>query len=457
MSPSSSPLPASGWRTFLALWGSQSVSRVGGAVAYFALIIYLAQTLYPGEAQKAQLALATGAVFILSTSLAVILAPLTGSLADRHDRRRVMLVCDTLSGVVTLAVAALMLTTVLPLWALLLYVAVTQTLDITHEAAFETSYAMLLPDETLTRANGMMQTTRTLSYLIGPALATLLIGLPALLARGGGGGWLASLRDGVPFALAVDGLSFLVAAAVLTRLHIPSPPPAESHGGAAANVRADTRLGWTYLLRRPPLLHLLIVFAVLNLALAAIPSYQVLLARFTLAPDLEARGMSFTAALAIIQTATSAGMFLGGLAISAWGGLRRQRYLGIFVPLGLMGLGLLGVGLSNHLYVTAAALALTVFLMPVATAHSGGIWQAQVPREMQGRVFAVRRFVARFTAPLGMGLISLLSTRLPPAPVIAALGVLVALLAALQLLNPAMRRLDDREYLEGLAGVRAGD
>lgn len=122
-----------------------------------------------------------------------------------------------------------------------------------------------------------------------------------------------------------------------------------------------------------------------------------------------------------------------------------------------MGLGLLGVGLSGHLYVTAAALACTVFLMPVATAHSSGIWQAQVPREMQGRVFAVRRLVARFTAPLGMGLISLLATRLPPAPVIAALGVLVALLAALQLLNPAMRRLDDREYLEGLAQMRAGD
>lgn len=84
-------------------------------------------------------------------------------------------------------------------------------------------------------------------------------------------------------------------------------------------MKADTRLGWTYLLRRPPLLHLLVVFAVLNLALAAIPSYQVLLARFTLAPDLEARGLGFTAALAILQTATSAGMFLGGLAISAWG------------------------------------------------------------------------------------------------------------------------------------------
>lgn len=453
----SPPSPSSGWKTFLALWASQSVSRVGSAVAYFALIIYLAQTLYPAESQKPQLALATGAVFIIATSLAVILAPITGSIADRHDRRRVMLLCDVLSGAVTLGVAALMLTTAVPLWVLLLYVVVTQALDITHEAAFETSYAMLLPDDDLTRANGMMQTTRTFSGLIGPTLATLLIGLPALLAREGSGGWLASLRDGVPFALLVDGVSFLAAAAVLTRLSIPSPPPAEDHGGAAANVKADTRLGWTYLLQRPPLLHLLVTFAVLNLALAAVPSYQVLLTRFTLAPDLQERGVSFAAALALIQTVTSAGMFLGGLTISAWGGLRRQKVLGIFVPIGLMGLGLVGLGLSGHLYVTAAAFALTVFLMPVASAHSNGIWQAQVPREMQGRVFAVRRLIARFTAPLGMAAISALATALPPAPVIAVFGAFVALLAAVQLLNPSVRRVEDRAYLEGLAAARSGD
>lgn len=453
MSSSSSPL-SSGWRTFLALWGSQSVSRLGSAVAYFALIVYLAQTLYPGEGQKAQLALATGAVFIIATSLAVILAPLTGSLADRRDRRTIMLLCDVLSGAVTLGVAALMLTTVLPLWVLLAYVVVTQTLDITHEAAFETSYATLLPEESLTRANGMMQTTRTLSSLLGPTLATLLIGLPALL---GGDGWLASLRDGVPFALMVDGVSFLIAAAVLSRLAIPSPPPAEDHGSAAANVRADTRLGWTYLRQRPPLMRLLITFAVLNLALAAVPSYQVLLTRFTLSPDLAERGITFAAGLALIQTVTSAGMFLGGLTISAWGGLRRHKFLGIFVPIALMGLGLLGLGLSGNLYLTAAAFAFTVFLMPITMAHSNGIWQAQVPRELQGRVFAVRRLIARFTAPLGMAAISALATVLPPAPVIAVFGVLVALLAAVQLLDPGIRRVEDRAYLEGLAAVRGGD
>ncbi|GAA5513297.1 hypothetical protein Dcar01_02030 [Deinococcus carri] len=448
---------AGGWRTFLVLWGSQSISQIGSYVAWFALNVYVAQTLYPDPAQKAPLALALGAFAIAATLTAVLLAPLAGSLVDRTPRRRVMLACDVLSGAVTLGMCALMFSMVVPFWLLFAYVIVTQSLSIFHEAALESSYAMIVPGEQLTRANGMMQTTRQFSNLLAPTLATLLIGVPALLGRGSlGGGWLAHLGSGVPFALLVDGVSFLIAAAFLAGLTIPSPPPAEHHGSAAANLRADTRLGWTYLLRRPPLLHLLLLAAALNFATAAIPVYQTLLTTFTLEPDRTARGLSFAATLAIIQTVTSAGMFLGGLAISAWGGLKKRRVLGILVPALLSGAGLVLMGLSGNVYLTAAAFALTVFVMPITNAHSGGIWQSQVPRELQGRVFAVRRMIGRITVPLGMALVTGLSASLPPGPVIAAMGVLVIAICAWQLLNPRVQRVEDREYLEGLAAARGG-
>lgn len=447
--------PAGGWRTFLALWGSQSLSQVGSYVAWFALNVYVAQTLYPG--QQGPLALALGAFAIAVTLIAVLTAPIAGSIADRFDRKRVMLACNALSGLLTLGMAGLMLGTTVPFGPLLAYVVATQVLTNIHEAALESSYAMIVPPEQLTRANGMMQTTRQFSSLLGPALATLLVGLPAVLGgSAGGGGWLSGLRDGVPFALLVDGVSFLVAALILARLTIPSPPPAESRGGVAANLGADTRLGWTYLRRRPPLLHLLLLAAALNFALAAIPVYQTLLTSFTLEADRAARGLSFAATLAVLQTVTSAGMVLGGLAISAWGGFKQRRVLGILLPALLSGAGLILLGLSGNLALTAAAFALTVFMMPLTNAHSAGIWQSQVPRELQGRVFAVRRMVARFTVPLGMAFVSGLSTVLPPGPVIAALGALVVVICAAQLFNPAVQRVEDREYVEGLAAVRGG-
>ncbi|THF68755.1 MFS transporter [Deinococcus sp. Arct2-2] len=451
--PSSSGVPANGWRTFLTLWASQSVSRFGSALSWFALTIYMAQTLYPAPAQKAQFALATGALAIAATLLAVLVAPIAGSLADRTDRKRLMALCDTLGGLLTLGMAALMALTTAPFWVLLLFVIATQSLDILHEAAMDASLAMIVPDEHLTRANGLLQTTRQISGLLGPAAAALLIGLPVML---GTSGWWANLPNGVPFALGVDGLSYLLAALVLTRLYIPSPPPAESAGGAVATVKADTRLGWTYLVRRPPLLQLLLIGAAVNFAASAIPVYETLLTRYTLEDDWTARGLGFAAALAIITTITSAGMVLGGVVISAWGGLKHNRVLGILVPSLLIGLGIIGMGLSRSLPLTAAMFGFTVFAMPFAMAHSGGIWQAQVPREMQGRVFAVRRVISRFTVPLGMALVSALATRFPPGPVIVGMGVLVVVVAALQLLNPSVRRVDDREYLDGLAAAKGG-
>lgn len=452
MTTPSQDAPA-GWRTFLLLWGSQSVSLIGSYVAWFALNVYVAQVLYPGEDQKAPLALALGALAIASTLSAVLLAPVAGSVADRTDRKRVMLLAGVVSGLLTLGMAGLMFGMTVPFWLLLAFVIVTQSLSHFHEAALESSYVMIVPEGQLTRANGMMQTARQFSSLLAPTLATLLVGVPALLGWSGG---LAPLAQGVPFALLVDGVSFLVAALILARLAIPSPPPAENHGSAAANLKADTRLGWTYLLRRPPLLQLLIVAAALNFATAAIPVYQTLLTTFTLEADRTARGLSFPATLAIIQTVTSLGMFLGGLAISTWGGLKRRRILGILLPALVSGAGLVLMGLSGNLYLTAAAFALTVFVMPITNAHSGGIWQSQVPREMQGRVFAVRRVVGRVTVPLGMAFVSALSTSLPPGPVIAGMGLLVVLICVLQLLNPTVQRVEDRDYVEGLAAARGG-
>ncbi|MCP2014066.1 MFS family permease [Deinococcus sp. HSC-46F16] len=451
--PTPSQHAPAGWRTFLLLWGSQSVSLIGSYVAWFALNVYVAQVLYPGEDQKAPLALALGALAIASTLSAVLLAPVAGSVADRTDRKRVMLLAGVVSGLLTLGMAALMFGMTVPFWLLLAFVIVTQSLSHFHEAALESSYVMIVPEGQLTRANGMMQTTRQFSSLLAPTLATLLVGVPALLGWGGG---LAPLAQGVPFALLVDGVSFLVAALILARLAIPSPPPAESHGSAAANLKADTRLGWTYLLRRPPLLQLLIVAAALNFATAAIPVYQTLLTTFTLEADRTARGLSFPATLAIIQTVTSLGMFLGGLAISTWGGLKRRRILGILLPALVSGAGLVLMGLSGNLYLTAAAFALTVFVMPITRSHSAGIWQSQVPRELQGRVFAVQRVVGRVTVPLGMAFVSALSTSLPPGPVIAGMGLLVVLICAVQLLNPTVQRVEDRDYVEGLAAARGG-
>lgn len=90
-------------------------------------------------------------------------------------------------------------------------------------------------------------------------------------------------------------------------------------------------------------------------------------------------------------------------------------------------------------------------MTPILNAHSQAIWQAQTPRELQGRVFAVRRLIAQGTVPFGTLLAGLTGGVFNPGLVLALLGGIYALFCLVQLANPALPRIEDTAYLEQLA------
>ncbi|WP_051096830.1 MFS transporter [Deinococcus aquatilis] len=450
MPPASPVLPTpkdtnGGWRTFLWLWSSQALSVLGSGLSGFAFNIYLTQTRFPLESQKPELAAALSLTALGWALAAIVGAPLAGALADRLDRRRMMLTADVLNAVLSAGAVALVLANNPPIWLFVLFTAALGLVGTFHGSAFDTSYSSLVHRERLPRANGMMQTLWSLSGLLSPALAALLIGLPALARRGGGPSWLGGLQDGVPLAFALDGLSFAVAALVVWRLRIPSPVRADLAAEAPnkPSLWADMRVGWTFILARRPLLHLLLTFASINLLTSGVGVLHPLLVKFTLAPDLAARGLTVETGLATLWTAMSAGGLAGGLLISVWGGLKRQRVLGVLIPMVLAGMAQALSGVAGTVVLTAAAIALFGIMTPIMNAHSQSIWQAQVPSELQGRVFSVRRLIAQFTVPLGTALVGLLAARFAPGSVLLWAGLVMAAVSALQLLNPAMRRIED--------------
>src|SRR5437868_13274997 len=86
--------PPNGFRTFLVVWITQSVSVFGSALTYFAINIWLTQTLYPRPDQKPQLALALSALGLAMALPMLVAGPIAGAWADRHDRKRTMLTMD---------------------------------------------------------------------------------------------------------------------------------------------------------------------------------------------------------------------------------------------------------------------------------------------------------------------------------------------------------------------------
>jgi len=157
------------------VWVTQSISVFGSALTFFSLTIWLTQTLYPLPEQKPQLAAALSATALAFAVPIVFGAPMAGAWADRHDRKRTMMVMDFANGCLSLLLAALVITHTLNLPVLIILMVLAALLASFHNSAFDTSYAMLVPEDQLPRANGMMQTIWSLSGILSPAIAAMII------------------------------------------------------------------------------------------------------------------------------------------------------------------------------------------------------------------------------------------------------------------------------------------
>lgn len=443
--------PPGGWRTFLIVWTTQAISVFGSSVVYFAITIWLTTSLYPGPEQRSELALALAAVSLAAMLPRLIAAPVAGSWADRHDRRLTMLSADFISAGLSFLTMFLMINGLLTLVALLILTAAYATTAAFHYAAFDTSYATLVPDEKLPRANGMMQTTYALADVVAPAVAAALIALPALARQGQAPAVLGWLGQGAALAFGVDAVTFLIGAIALVMVRIPMPKQSARPAGSAAHVVwNDVRIGVSFILQRRPMLWLLGTFTFANLMFAPLSVLVPLVIKFNQQADWMARGMSYEAALALLSTALGLGGIAGGLVISVWGGLRRQRVLGVVVPMIAAGLLQAIFGLTPRYDIVVAAGFLFGFLGPGMNAHSQAIWQSQVPPELQGRVFAVRRLIAQCTAPLGTMIAGVVGGLFNPGLAVAVFGLVLATFCTLQLFNPALRRVEEGSQNESL-------
>jgi MFS family permease len=482
------------------VWVTQSVSVFGSALTLFALNIWLTQTLYPRPEQKPQLALALSAINLAFALPIVFGAPIAGAWADRHDRKRTMMVMDAASGALSLVLAALVLSHTLQLWMLVGIVVLAATFSAFHGSAFDTSYAMLVPEEKLPRANGMMQTIWSLSGIVSPAIAAFIISLPGLARQGlvpdSLGAALGQMTDGTALAMLVDAVTFFLAAGILPFLYIPSPKRTDLSTslktglstslktglstslktglstslktGLSTSLKtglvadetgrvqrkslwADVREGALYIWRRRPLLWLLGTFTVANFVASPMGVFQPLMVKFNLAPDWAVRGFTFETALALLSSAAGIGGVVGGLFISAWGGLKRRRVYGVVMPMIVGGVAQIVFGFSPLLYLTAAMIFVGDAMIPIMNAHSQTIWQTQTPHGLQGRVFAVRRLIAQFTWPLSTALAGWAGGVFNPGAVIAVLGAILVLFCVGQLLNPYLLRVEDKAMLDRMA------
>jgi len=402
------------WKVrFFTIWGGQALSILGSQLVQFALIWYLT--------------VATGSATVLATaSLAgmlpnVVLGPFVGALVDRWNRRRIMVLADSLVALATMVLAALFALNLAEVWHIYLVMFIRALAGCFHSNAMSASTSLLVPVEHLTRIQGVNQMLNGGLNIVAAPLGALLLGLLPL--------------QGI---LAIDVLTALAAILPLCFTHIPQPERGAASGAADGTVWQDFRAGLRYVFGWPGLLMISLMTVGINFTV--IPAFSLL--------PLMVKAYFGGGALQLswVEAAMGIGMFAGGALLSVWGGFNRKILTSM--------LGLIGMGAGTLLLALAPAAffplavggALLVGLMsPLTMGPFFAIIQATVEPEMQARVFALLSSVGTGIAPLGLAIAGPVADRLGMQAWFLLGGVLCVVMGVSGLFIPAVLHIEETQ------------
>ena len=352
-----------GMKTFLVIWIGQLISMLGSGLTSFALGVWIFDQ--TGKATPFALTI------LLGNLPRILLLPVAGSLADRWNRRWVMILSDMGNALVTISVFVLLLFGNLQFWHIYLIVTLGSIFSAFQEPAYNASVTMLVAKKNLSRANGMLQMGQALEMIVTPVIAGVLF-----------------VAIGLSGILAIDFVTFLVAVSALLLVHIPQPKLTE-HEEKKASVWADAKFGWNYLRARPGLFGLLWYFAMVNFLLnwSGVLIAPMILSRFP------------ASTLGTIQMFVGLGMLAGGILSSVWAG-PKKRVTAVISYIGLALVGMIVAGLQPSPFFVGAGLFWLMIFVPLASASSQAVFQSKVAPELQGRVFSIRGMISRSVMPI---------------------------------------------------------
>jgi MFS transporter, DHA3 family, macrolide efflux protein len=354
---------------FSIVWFGQLISMTGSGMTRFALTIWVWQE--TGEAT----ALALVAVF--SFTPAIIFSPIAGAIVDRVSRKRVMIISDLGTGLATVALLILYSTGDLAIWHLWAAGFFASAFESFQFPAYSAAITTMIKKKHYTRANAMLGMVGSASMIIAPAMAGALLPLLGI--------------DGI---MLIDVVTFLVAIGALLLVFIPDPAQTAAGRASRGSLLHESVFGFRYIFSNPSLLGLLLIFFTTNLTFG--------LAVILFAPMILSRTANNTVILGTTQTILGIGGVVGGLVIAGWGGFKRRVH-GVLLGLILMSIfGQVVIGLGRSLQVWGLGAFLAMFFMPLVNGSSQGIWQAKVPPDIQGKVFATRRLIAQISTPVAM-------------------------------------------------------
>lgn len=364
----SKPATVLGVASFRFLLGSTSASSLGASVTTVAVswLVYHATGSTIDIAFVGLAELVPGIVFGL----------FAGVLADRHNRRRLMLASDISRAIIVAGLVAALYLIGFSLAIVLVVMILIYTFTALFNPASQAMLPKLVPITQLEDANGLLAASGQLSTTIGAGIGGLLVA-----------------SAGAAAGLGVNVVTYVLSATLVFQI---AASFGTTRGGTTHETRSFRREfveGFAYMRQNRGVLAVTLGFMAVNFFLILVPIFLVVYSATVIGHGAAAYGY--------LVAALSMGAVVGALTV---GRIRARRFAGVIVGVSFMGLAG-GVGLlllSGSILLSIAGVFLFGFSIGLVNTVYFATMQAIVPNEILARVLSIDAVGSNVAAPVGI-------------------------------------------------------
>ncbi|MED2806408.1 MFS transporter [Bacillus thuringiensis] len=319
------------------------------------------------------------------TSIPFLLAPLGGAIADRFNRRNVMVIFDFINAAIVLSFIVLLLTesvSILMIGTIMFLLAVVSAM---YAPVVMASIPQLVPEKKLEQANGIVNGVQALSNIVAPVLGGILYGI-----------------IGLKMLVIISCLAFFLSAILEMFITIPFIKRIQE-GHIVPIIVKDMKEGFLYVLKQSFILKAMLLAALLNLILT--PLFVVggpIILRVTM----QSSDTMYGIGMGLIDFAT----ILGALSIGFFAKKLQMKTLYnwmliialLVIPVALSVTPFtLNLGYYPPLILFILSSLLIAMIMTIVSIYVITVVQKKTPNENLGKVMAFITAVSQCMAPIG--------------------------------------------------------
>ena len=360
-----------GMQGLFVIWSGQMIAGIASSTAFYSLAFWISN-----KSGSSGSALANWESIFFASYLVIVL--FASVFIDRYNRKTIMLAYDFLLLSTTAILLVLETSGKLEVWHLYLNAIFLGVGFAFRLPAYSSMITILVPRKEYVRANGLMSLLYDTPEIFGPILAGILY-----------------LSIGLNGVLAVNLLTFVISIGALLFVDIPPTPHTEEGDRSHSKFFKEAFYGIRYIIRRPGLLGIHLVFLFGNffsgIALSVTALYTMISLRTGGNPEVFAGSIQSVGALAAVIVGSFLGLF---------GRFKRpiRAILLGWIISSLLGLTLLGMG--QVLVIWLIAVVIDAIFRPVVDVAIETFLQTKVPPDIQGRVFSASDFIAQAIIPV---------------------------------------------------------